>query len=302
MTILCTGSIALDTTRTPFKTVERVLGGSVSYFATAANFFHPIAIVSAVGNDFPKEHWQFLENQGINLSCVKRVDGEKTLFFDSSFGYDFHARKANKLELNVFENFQPSISQELAKSEYVFLATLLPQVQLDILKNTPKKKFSFMDTIEYYIQTDKKGVEKVLGEVDGAILNDVEARMLCNTPNLIKAGKKILDHGMKIVILKKGEHGCLVFTKDQILPFPAFPLEEIRDPTGAGDCFAGGFMGQIAKGGGKTDNHSLKKAVAYANVMGSFVVEDFGLNRLEKIKNGDIEKRFEQYKEMVSLP
>jgi sugar/nucleoside kinase (ribokinase family) len=301
MTILCTGSVALDTTTTPFKRVERVLGGSASYFALAASFFHPTAVVSAVGGDFPQKYWDLLAERGIDLSCVQRKKDEKTMFFDSSFGYDLHGRKANKLELNVFEDFVPDISETLAKSEYVYLGTLLPSVQKQLLLETPKKKFAFMDTIEYYIQTDKKGLEQVLSEVDGVVLNDVEARMLCGVPQIIKAGKKLLDYGMKLVIIKKGEHGSMVFSDDgSVLPFPAVPLEEIVDPTGAGDSFAGGFVGHIARCGGKLDERTIKQAVAYANVMGSFAVEKFGVDGLKRTP-AEVEKRFEEYKHMISV-
>ncbi|MFA6048756.1 MAG: PfkB family carbohydrate kinase [Candidatus Micrarchaeia archaeon] len=293
--------MALDTTTTPFKRVERVLGGSASYFALAASFFHPTAVVSAVGGDFPQKYWDLLAERGIDLSCVQRKKDEKTMFFDSSFGYDLHGRKANKLELNVFEDFVPDISETLAKSEYVYLGTLLPSVQKQLLLETPKKKFAFMDTIEYYIQTDKKGLEQVLSEVDGVVLNDVEARMLCGVPQIIKAGKKLLDYGMKLVIIKKGEHGSMVFSDDgSVLPFPAVPLEEIVDPTGAGDSFAGGFVGHIARCGGKLDERTIKQAVAYANVMGSFAVEKFGVDGLKRTP-AEVEKRFEEYKHMISV-
>ncbi len=301
MTILCTGSVALDTTTTPFKRVERVLGGSASYFALASSFFHPTSIVSAVGGDFPQKYWDLLAQRGIDLSCVQRRQGEKTMFFDSSFGYDLHGRKANKLELNVFEDFKPAISESLAAVEYVYLGTLLPSVQMQVLLETPRRKFSFMDTIEYYIQTDKRGLEQVLSEVDGVVLNDVEARMLCGVAQIIKAGKKLLDYGLKIAVIKKGEHGSLVFLSDgTVLPFPAVPLEEVVDPTGAGDSFAGGFVGHVARCGGKLDEQTIKQAIAYANVMGSFAVEKFGVEGL-KLENGDIEKRFQEYKRMVSI-
>ncbi len=301
MTILCTGSVALDTTTTPFKRVERILGGSASYFALAASLFHPTAIVSAVGGDFPQKYWDLLCERGIDLSCVQRKKDEKTMFFDSSFGYDLHGRKANKLELNVFEDFVPDISETLAKAEFVYLGTLLPSVQKQVLLETPRKKFAFMDTIEYYIQNDKRGLEQVLSEVDGVVLNDVEARMLCGVPQIIKAGKKLLDYGMKLAIIKKGEHGSMVFSDDgNVLPFPAVPLEEIVDPTGAGDSFAGGFVGHIARCGGKLDERTIKQAIAYANVMGSFAVEKFGVDGLKR-SNAEVEKRFEDYKRMISV-
>ena len=297
--IACTGSVALDTTRTPFKTAERVLGGSASYFSYCASFFTKVAPIGAVGEDFPEKHFELFKKRGIDTRGIERKTG-KTLFFDSSFGYDFYARTANELQLNVYQDYEPKVPEEFLDAQYVYLGTIVPAQQLKVLKAMEKRKFSFMDTIEYYIETDRKSLEKVIAEVDGIVLNDVEARMLTGESNLVKAGKKILKMGPKMAILKKGEHGSILLYDGAVLPFPAFPLEDIVDPTGAGDSFAGGFMGHVARKG-KADERTLREAMAYGNVMGSFVVEDFSLNRLARLGEADIEKRFGDYKKMMCM-
>ncbi|MFH1750994.1 MAG: PfkB family carbohydrate kinase, partial [Candidatus Micrarchaeota archaeon] len=223
--ILATGTVALDTTRTPFKTVERVLGGSASYFSLAARFFSQVAIVGAVGHDFPHNYWELLEKAGINLAGVQKHPLQKSFFFDSTFSFDMYTRTANVTELNVYENFEPNIPDDLKSSEYVYLGTSPPEKQLKVLKEFSNPEFSMLDTIEYYIQHSKAALEKTISEVDGIVLNDIEARMLCNTPNIIKAAKHLSDLGPKVVIIKKGEHGSILFYKDVIFPLAAFPLE-----------------------------------------------------------------------------
>ena len=297
--VICTGSLALDTTRTPFKTVERVLGGSASYFAYSASFFTRVGVVSAVGNDFPKEHWKLLEKKGVNLSGVQVLDG-KTFFFDSSFSYDLHKRTANATELNVFADFIPRVPVGMQNEEIVYLGTLSPVNQDALLDQLPRRRMVFMDTIEYYIQNNERELREVIKKVDGLILNDVEARMLSGEHNLVKAGRKLQATGPKIVVIKKGEHGCLLFEGTSVYPFPAFPLEDVVDPTGAGDSFAGGFVGFLAK---KNDfsPKTLRQAIAYGIVMGAFAVSDYALDGLKKIKKADISRRVHEYKKLIEF-
>src|SRR3989344_6652729 len=282
--ILCAGSIALDTTRTPFHTAERVLGGSVSYFSLAAGFFAPVSLVSVVGNDFPKEHWDFLAGRkDLDLSGVQRSANEKTFFYDSSFGYDLGARTPNETQLNSLGTFQPAVPKAAADScGFVYLATMPPSKQLSVLKQVKNCRFSAIDTIKFYLDTDRTELLKALAAVDCVILNDDEVRMLTGESNLLKAGPKGWGLGPKVVIIKKGEHGSLLFFGGAAYPFPAFPLEDLKDPTGAGDAFAGGFMGYLAKHGVGRDgltSAQLRKAIAYGTVMCSFAVEDFSVNR-----------------------
>jgi len=290
----------LDTTRTPFKTVERILGGSASYFSFCASFFNKVGVIAVVGSDFPEKHWRELEDKdkGIDLSGVQRKKG-KTFHFDSSYSFDLYARTANKTELGVYSGFKPVVPDHYKYAEYVYLGTTDPKTQLATLKEFPERKIAFMDTIGLYIKENRKDLLKVLGEVDGFVLNDEEARMLCDTPHLLKAGRKIREYGPRIVIIKKGEHGCLVFHEENIYAFPAFPLEDLVDPTGAGDSFAGGLIGQLSRER-KINETALKRAVAYASVMGSFVCEDYGLDPLKRLDEKRIEERFNIYRNMTN--
>ncbi|OIO27220.1 hypothetical protein AUJ16_04020 [Candidatus Micrarchaeota archaeon CG1_02_60_51] len=297
--IAATGSIGLDTTRTPFKTVERVLGGSASYFSYCASFFDKVGLVSVVGGDFPEKYWRELEAKGVDLKGVQRNKG-KTFHFDSSFSYDLYARTANATEFGVLASFEPRVPDEYKDAKTVYAGTNNPKIQLEFLRQFGKQKVSFIDTIEHFIANDRAALLRVLSEADGFVLNDVEARMLCDTPNLVKAGKKIHSLGPEIVVIKKGEHGCLVFYGGGVCAFPAFPLEEVLDPTGAGDSFAGGFVGSLARDG-KISWAGLKRAAVLGSVMGSFACEGYGLDRLRKLDERQIDERFEFYREMTSL-
>lgn len=300
LAIVATGSVALDTTRTPFGTAERVLGGAASYFSCSASFFTPVSVVSAVGGDFPQDYWDALERQGVDLSGVQRVPGEKSLFFDSTFDLDFHHRTANATELNILSKFEPRAPPSLRDAEFVYLGTLEPAKQLAFLRQFPKRRLAFMDTIDHYIEEQRDELWKTVHAVNGLVINDVELRKLTGTANLVKGAFNLLDHGPSLVLVKKGEHGSVLFTRMHgILPFPAFPLENIVDPTGAGDAFAGGFFGHIAAKGGKLSEQVLKEALVYANVMGSFACEEFSLNRLLNLSRQEIDERFALYRKML---
>ena len=298
--ITCSGSIALDTTRTPFKTVENVLGGSASFFSLAARFFAKTFACAIIGDDFPKEYWKLLEEH-IDLSSVEHAPG-KTFHFDSTFSFDLYHRQANKTDLNVLADFQPHLSEEAKKSEFIFVTSILPEKQRDVITQATNRKMLFMDTIEFYIKNYRSRVDAIISLVDGVILNDAEARMLGEDPNLVRCGQKIQKLGPKIVIIKKGEHGSLLFYDHFVIPFPAFPLEVVVDPTGAGDAFAGGFIGSLAKQNAYAPTLTqLKTAMAYANVMGSLAVEDFSVNRLARATQQEIEKRFNEYCELLRI-
>lgn len=298
--ITCSGSIALDTTRTPFKTVENVLGGAASYFSLATSFFAETHICSVVGKDFPEKYWQLLAKRA-KLEGVQRKGG-KTFHYDSTYSFDLYHRHANKTELNVLGEFEPLLPEKAAKSEFIYLATMPPEKQLSVLKQAKNKKLAFMDTIEYYIKNEKEKLLETIAAVDGVVLNDAEARMLAEEANLIKCGKAIQKLGPEIAILKKGEHGSLLFYDGKVVPFPAFPLEIIVDPTGAGDAFAGGFIGSLAKQNAfRPTLAQMKTAMAYANVMGSLAVEDFSVNKLANTTEKEVEKRFREYCELLRI-
>lgn len=298
--IACTGSIALDTTRTPFKTAEMVLGGAASYFSLAAGFFATTYISSVVGDDFPTAYRSLLARRA-DLTDLQQGNG-RTFHFDSTFSYDLYHRHANKTELNVLADFVPRFSGPAQESEILYLATMPPGKQMAALGQVPLRQLVFMDTIELYVKTERADLESLLKQVDGVVLNDAEARMLTEESNLVKAGRKIHAFGPRIVVLKKGEHGSLLFYEERVIPFPAFPLENVVDPTGAGDAFAGGLLGALARQNAlRPTLQQLKTAMAYANVMGSLAVEDFSVTRLADATSRDVESRFREYCELLRV-
>jgi len=301
--ISCSGSIALDTTRTPFKTVERVLGGAASFFSLSASHFTKVNICSVVGADFPEGNWEVFEKAGVNTEDVQRITDGKTFQYDCTYSYDLYHRQANKTELNVLGTFEPKLGEASSKSEVLYLATMPPSKQKDVIRQSKGRKLTFLDTIELYMNDlYKPELLEVLETVDGAVFNDSEARMLTGEANLIKCGKKIQEFGPDIVIIKKGEHGSLLFFDGHVVPFPAYPLEDIKDPNGAGDSFAGGFLGYLASIEAVAPSiMQLKIAMAYANVMGSLAVEDFSVDKLVSVGNKEIEKRFEHYCELLHI-
>ncbi|MBI5176794.1 sugar kinase [Candidatus Micrarchaeota archaeon] len=301
--IICAGSIALDTIRTPLRTVERVLGGAASFFSLSASFFAPVSLLGVVGSDFPPGYLQRLSGRkGIDASGVVR-SREKSPFFDMSFDHSLHTRTVNASELNCLASYVPEVPKRLGqKNSLLYLATMPPAHQLRILKQAAKNRLCVMDTISYYIENDVEDLKKTVSAVDGIVLNDAEARMLSQEGNLLKAGRKILAMGPRFLAIKKGEHGSLLFFNGAVYPFPAFPLYDVVDPTGAGDSFAGGLMGFLAKKQATRERLRLKdlrQAMACATVMGSFAVEDFSVARLESITAKDITKRYGELESAV---
>ncbi len=303
--IVCAGSIAFDTTRTPFGTAERVLGGSASYFSLAASLFTQVSVVSAVGGDFPQSYWQRLEKRGIDLEGVQRIPGEKTFFFDSSFSHDLNARKVNKTETNCLGKISPKLPAGLqGKEKMLFLSPLEPALQAKIIESAGSTSLCAMDTITLFVENSAPKVRELIGKADGLFVNEDEARMLEGTASIVKAGFALLEQGPQFVVIKKGEHGAILFHEGRAYPFPAFPLEEVVDPTGAGDAFAGGVIGLLAKKGATRENITpklLRRAVAYGIVTGSLAVEEFSTKKLEEIDFQDVEARFKQYCEMLKF-
>ena len=299
--ITCAGSISIDTTRTPFGKGERVLGGAASYFSLSSSYFAPTFICGVVGEDFPEEYEDLLSERA-DISSIRKIKGGKTFHFDSTFSYDLYHRQANKTELNVMADFEPILSERAKESEFMYLATMLPSKQLAALKQAKNPKLVFMDTMDYYIERWPDELKEAVSKVHGIILNDEEARMIAGERNLMKCGRKILSMGPRIAVIKKSEHGSLLFFGDKMIPFPAFPLEDIVDPTGAGDSFAGGFIGSLARDGAISPTISqLKSAMAYANVMGSLVVRAFSADRVVHSSVAEIEKLYLEYRELLRL-
>ncbi|MDQ6722660.1 MAG: PfkB family carbohydrate kinase [Thermoproteota archaeon] len=297
------GSVALDTTRTPFQTKERILGGAATYASLSGSFFVPVSLIGIVGYDFPQNYQILLENKMDTKGLMKHHE-KKTFFYDSSFDYDLSHRTTNKTELNVIENYEPLVPKEYANSKFVYLANNDPDQNLKILKNFIKPDLVVCDTIEYWIREKKNSVISMMEKTTGVIINDQEARLLCNLSNLIKCGKQILSWGPSFVIIKKGEHGVLFFYNDDVFPIPGFPIEDVVDPTGAGDSFAGGFIGYLISKYQKNffDNLDLvKESIMFGSIMGTFAIEDFGINKLVNIDVSDILNRYKIYRNLLSL-
>jgi sugar/nucleoside kinase (ribokinase family) len=295
------GTVALDTTRTPFRTETRILGGAATFASVSSSMFAPTSIVAAVGSDMPAEHIRALSSKGIDTKGIIIIQGSKTFHYDSSFDYDLSNRTTNKTELGAIAGFDPVIPEEYIKSDYVYLANNDPKQNIKILRHFQKPRLVVCDTIEFWINGSRDDVVKMIEMTDGVVINDNEARLLCKEANLAKCARKIMSWGSKFAIIKKGENGAILFTKEGLVfPAAAFFLDEIVDPTGAGDSFAGGFLGHIARKG-VTDFSTMKEAVIYGNVMGSFAVEDFGIKRLLSITKDDIEDRYEKYCNLVQF-
>ncbi len=301
MGLLIVGSIGFDNIETPFDKVENALGGSVTYISLAASYFTgPISIVGVVGEDFDHQHIKMLEDHNIDLEGLQIVKGEKTFRYGCRYHYDLNVRDSLFTHLNVFEHFNPVIPEKKRKYPFVVLGNISPQLQLNVLDQLENPKFSVCDTMNFWIEGAKEELLKVLKRVDVLIINDSEARLLSQEPNLIKAAKIISSMGPKYLIIKKGEHGALLFGEDMIFSAPAYPMENIYDPTGAGDAFAGGFTGYLHKTRDLSFDN-LKRAVIYGSIMASFCVEKFSTKGLEDLSYLEIQNRFYEFRELSSF-
>ena len=290
------GSVALDTIRTPQKVLKNALGGAATFAAISSSFFVKPGLIAVVGNDFPRKYYNILE-RFINLKGLV-IEKGKTFRYDGSYDKTLTYRTTNKTELNVLGAFKPSIPKEYRKSRFVYLANNDPVQNTKLIQEFENVKFSMCDTIEFWIRNKKQDVIKMIKSVDAVVINDEEAKLLTKENNLLKCAKKMMGWGSKYVIIKKGEHGSLLFYEDLIFPSPGFSLENIVDPTGAGDSFAGAMIGYLANQG-KTKLSTIREAVVYGNIMGSFVVENYGIRGLTNLNKSQIQKRFNQYKKMI---
>lgn len=299
MSLLVVGSIALDTIETPFGRADNTAGGSTVYISAASSYFTaPIRIVGVVGSDFPKSEIDFLKSRGIDTEGLQIIKDGKTFRWSGRYHYDLNERDTLDTQLNVFEKFNPVLPESYRKSTYVVLGNINPELQLLVIDSLVKKpELIVCDTMNLWIREKYEKLLEVLKRVDVLIVNDSEARLLTSEPNLIKAARKIMSLGPRIMIIKKGEHGALLFTGDTIFSAPAFPFEFICDPTGAGDSFAGGFIGHIARTEDLSD-HNLKRAVIYGSVMASFYVGKFGTEGLKDLSDIDIHRRYRDFIEL----
>ena len=290
------GSTALDTIRTPKKILKNVLGGAATFAAISASNFVKTGLIAVVGNDFPKQYHQTMAKH-LDLQGLTIKDG-KTFRYDGSYDSTLSTRSTLKTELNVLEDFKPKVPENYRKSQFVYLANNDPEQNISLIKEFDNVKFSMCDTIDFWISTKRNSVIKMIKAVDAVVINDEEAKILTKEFNLIKCAKKMMGWGAKYVIIKKGEHGSLMFYDDVIFPTAGFSLEDVVDPTGAGDSFAGAMIGYLASKN-STRLSEIKKAIVYGNVLGSFAVEKYGIDGLVSLKQTDIKKRIKTYEKMI---
>ncbi|HEX7708445.1 MAG TPA: PfkB family carbohydrate kinase [Thermoanaerobaculia bacterium] len=298
MPILVVGSVAFDSIETPFGKAERCLGGSATYFSVAASFFTHVDLVAVVGDDFGDEEEAVFRGRNIDLSGLQRVSGEKTFFWAGEYGYDLNVAKTRDTQLNVFAGFAPKLDEHQRKADVLFLANIDPELQLEVLKQADSPRLVALDTMNYWITSKHEALERVLRKVDLAIFNEAEVRQFTNEANLVKACREILELGPQTLVVKRGEYGVLMITKEAIFAAPAYPLENVFDPTGAGDTFAGGFLGYLTSRR-EIHDRELRRAIIFGSVLASFTVEKFSLDRLREISLNEIHERFQDFRALT---
>jgi len=299
MGIVVVGTVAFDTVETPFGKGENVLGGSATYFSTSASFFTDVSLVAVVGDDFPAEHVSFLHARGIDTDGLQRIPG-KTFHWTGRYGYDLNEAQTLDTQLNVLTEFRPDLPASYRDAEYLFLANIDPDLQMEVLDQVRRPKLVACDTMNFWISSKPEALNRVLRKVDVVVINEGEARQFTNQSNLVKAARDIIALGCKRLVVKRGEYGVLMFTADSVFAAPAYPLEEVFDPTGAGDTFAGGFMGYLANRGDLSEE-GIRQAIVFGSVMASFNVEDFSLNRMKRLEYREIEARYRSFKALTSF-
>lgn len=298
MSLVVVGSVAFDNVQTPLEKRENLIGGSATHFSYAAAFFTPVKLVSVVGEDWPEEHTKILASRGIDTSGLVVEKGAKTFTWTGKYHDNMNDRDTLDVQLNAFGTFNPVLPKTYTDCEYLFLANGAPSIQMNVLKQCTGPKLIVADTMDFYINTARDELLELLKKIDGLVLNDSEAKLLTGEKNLVVAGRKICELGPRFVIIKKGEHGSMFFSEHETYVLPAYPTADVEDPTGAGDSFAGGMMGYLAREGNFEPN-TLKKAMAYGTLMASFNVEGFSFDRLSQITLDDLDRRMEEYQKML---
>ena len=296
MSLLVVGSVAYDEVETPFGKCDKMLGGSASHFSISASFFTKVGIVAVVGGDFTEQ--EVFESRGINTRDVERIEDGKTFRWGGRYEYDLNVAQTMYTDLNVFADFQPKLSEESKRSRLLFLGNIQPDLQRGVREQMSDAELVALDTMNLWIEHTRDSLVRTIKGVDVVIINDAEARQLTNIPNLIKAAREILKWGPRALIIKRGEYGAALFTSDIYFAIPAYPLESVFDPTGAGDTFAGGFMGYLASQE-KLDESAMRRAMIFGSVMASFNVEEFGTERVKRLTHAEINDRFRAFKRMT---
>ena len=300
MPLLVVGSVAFDCVETPTDRRDDVLGGSAVFFSYAASFFSPVRMIGAVGEDWPAEHTSMLQQKGIDTSGLQIIPGGKTFRWRGRYLPNMNDRETIEVHLNVLDEFQPKLGASHQDCRFLFLGNASPAVQLNVLEQAKNAELTVADTMDLWINIQRDELGELLQKIDGLVLNDAEAKLLAEDENLVRAGHTIRAMGPKFVVIQKGEHGAMFFSEHEMYVMPAFPTEKVLDPTGAGDSFAGGMMGHLASIG-RFDPQALKEALAYGTVTASFTVEDFSLDRLEKLDRSMVDQRFKEYRQMLSF-
>ncbi|MCK6545505.1 PfkB family carbohydrate kinase [Myxococcota bacterium] len=300
MTVLVVGSMAIDSVETPFGKREDALGGSATYFSTAASLLTDVRLVAVIGEDFPEKHVEVLRGRDIDLSGLERVAGGKTFRWAGRYGANLNEAHTLDTQLNVFADFKPKLPAHFKSSEFVFLANIHPRLQLEVLEQVDKPKLVALDTMNFWIKGERAALLEVLKRVDLLMINEGEARQLAEEYNIVKAARKIREMGPKVLVIKRGEYGALYFDEHRTFFAPAYPLESVFDPTGAGDTFAGGVMGYIARMG-KLEPAYFQQAIVMGCVLGSFTVEEFSIDRLARVSRSELRERFQLFRDLTQF-
>jgi len=301
MALTVVGSIAFDSVKTPFGERDRMLGGAAVHFSLAASFFTEVRPVGPVGEDFGAEHFEVLEGRGVRVDDIERVPGGESFFWRGRYEYDLNVAHTEDTQLGVFGEFEPKLSAAAEAADTLFLANIQPDLQRQVRAQCGAARFSALDSMNLWIDTAKDSLLAAIAEVECVVLNDAEIRQLTGEPNLARAARALMEHGPRAVVAKQGEYGAALFTGDSFFALPGMPLEDVRDPTGAGDSFAGGFLGFLDGHDGELDEASLRRAMGYGTVLASFNVERFGTERVAALSRDEIEERFRQLHGMTQF-
>ncbi len=301
MSLVVVGSIAFDSVKTPFGERERMLGGSAVHFSLAASFFGEVRVVGPVGDDFGDDEYAVLRDRGVITGDIERVEGGRTFFWRGHYEYDLNVAHTDDTQLNVFGDFAPKLSEESKQADVLFLANIQPDLQREVREQCAGTRLAGLDSMNLWIETARDSLVRTISGVDMVLMNDAELRMLTAQPNLLRAAREVMAMGPRTVVAKQGEYGAALYTEEGFFALPAFPLETVVDPTGAGDSFAGGFLGFLSSQEGEPDELTLRRAMTYGSVLASFNVEEFGTERVRRLTRDEIDERFGQFRQITAI-
>jgi sugar/nucleoside kinase (ribokinase family) len=301
MSLVVVGSIAFDAVKTPFGERERMLGGSAVHFSLAASYFTDVRVVGPVGDDFGEAEYAVLRRRGVNTDDIEHVPGGKTFFWAGEYEWNLNIRHTLDTQLNVFGDFEPKLSEASKQADTLFLANIQPDLQREVRRQCTGAKLAALDSMNLWIETTRDSLLRTIATVDMVLMNDDEVRMLTEQPTLLRGARQLMELGPRVVVVKQGEYGASLFTEEGFFSLPAYPLETVLDPTGAGDSFAGGLLGYLDAQGGADDDAALRRAVTYGSAVASFWVEEFGCERATRLTREDIDERYEEFRRMTSI-